>query len=68
MLESLEEKPEFEEAGDTAVREAVYTKLEDTGVLYMIQSFECDKLSQAHVLFEKDDYIYNTVKKRINIL
>jgi AmiR/NasT family two-component response regulator len=33
MLESLEEKPEFEEAGDTAVREAVYTKLEDTGVI-----------------------------------
>ena len=26
MLESLEEKPEFEEACDTAVREAVYTK------------------------------------------
>jgi hypothetical protein len=34
----------------------------------MIQSFECDGLSQGHVLFVKDDYIYNTVKKRINIL
>ena len=33
MLESLEEKPEFEEACDTAVCEAVYTKLEDTGVI-----------------------------------
>ena len=33
MLETLEEIPAFEEAGDTAVREAVYTKLEDTGVI-----------------------------------
>ena len=33
MLESLEKKPEFEEACDTAVREAVYQKLEDAGVI-----------------------------------
>ena len=33
MLESLEEKPEFEEAGDTAVREAMFTKLEDAGII-----------------------------------
>jgi hypothetical protein len=33
MLESLEEKPEFEEACDTAVCEAVYQKLEDAGVI-----------------------------------
>ena len=33
MLESLEEKPEFEEACDTAVREAMYQKLEDAGII-----------------------------------
>ena len=33
MLESLEEKPEFEEAGDTAVREAMFTKLLDAGII-----------------------------------
>ena len=33
MLESLEVMPEFEEAGDTAVREAMFTKLEDAGII-----------------------------------
>ena len=33
MLESLEKKPEFEEACDTAVCEAVYQKLEDAGII-----------------------------------
>ena len=33
MLEKLEVMPEFEEAGDTAVREAMFTKLEDAGII-----------------------------------
>ena len=33
MLEKLEVMPEFEEAGDTAVREAMYQKLEDAGII-----------------------------------
>ena len=33
MLESLEVMPEFEEAGDTAVREAMFTKLLDAGII-----------------------------------
>ena len=33
MLEKLEIMPEFEEAGDTAVREAMYQKLEDAGII-----------------------------------
>ena len=31
MLETLENVPAFEEAGDTAVREAVWAKLEELG-------------------------------------
>ena len=69
MLESLEEKPEFEEAGDTAVREAVYTKARRCWCHYtMIRVLSVTMCHRPMYIIEKDDYIYNTVKKRINIL
>ena len=55
--------PEFEEAGDTAVRESNVSKARRCWYHTIILS-----VTMCHGLnYQKDDYIYNTVKKRINI-